>query len=94
MKTFGKRTPLPTGYVGPHRRATHRTSTSLDARIHVPGRLPIKCMVRDISATGACLIVPTVLGIPNIFALKIDGRDVCSAEIVRRASQRIGVKFR
>ena len=94
VKTFGKRTPTPTGYDGRDRRAAHRRSTSLDALIHVPGRLPIKCIVRDISATGACLIVPTLLGLPNIFELKIAGRDVCSAEIVRRASQRIGVTFR
>ena len=85
---------MPASYAGRERQAAHRKSTSLDALIHVPGRLPIKCMVRDISSTGACLIVPTVLGLPNIFELKIAGRDQCSAEIVRRASQRIGIRFR
>jgi hypothetical protein len=54
----------------------------------------ISCMVRNISAAGACLEVETPIGIPDDFTLLIDtdhARHAC--RVSWRKDNRIGVIF-
>jgi len=54
----------------------------------------IDCLVRNLSDTGACLEVESPVGIPNDFALAIQGdstRHTC--HVAWRSARRIGVHF-
>jgi hypothetical protein len=57
-------------------------------------RSVIDCMVRNTSRSGACLLVPSVAGIPSAFDLLIEGEAgsrPCKA--VWHAQNRIGIEF-
>ncbi len=57
-------------------------------------RSVIDCMVRNVSPTGACLMVPSVVGIPAAFDLLIEGEAGTRAcNMVWHASNRIGIEF-
>jgi hypothetical protein len=53
------------------------------------------CVVRDVSDTGACLILGTAVGIPNEFDLVIE-KDVAvrRCRVEWRSPSRLGVSFR
>jgi hypothetical protein len=54
----------------------------------------ISCLVRNVSATGACLQVESPFGIPPSFDLVIaSDRTRHPCHVVWRADQRIGVAF-
>jgi hypothetical protein len=54
----------------------------------------IDCTVRNLSRTGACLLVANVLGIPSAFELLIDGEaETRSCRRVWHAQNRMGVEF-
>ena len=58
-------------------------------------RSVIDCMVRNISAHGACLLVANVIGIPQAFDLMIDGESASRPCImVWYAHNRLGIEFR
>lgn len=55
----------------------------------------IECTVRNLSETGACLIVESPVGIPPSFELVIERDHLArQCEVVWRTEHRIGVKFR
>jgi hypothetical protein len=57
-------------------------------------RSVIDCMVRNTSSNGACLLVPSVVGIPSAFNLLIEGEAgsrPCKA--VWHGQNRIGIEF-
>jgi hypothetical protein len=57
-------------------------------------RSVIDCMVRNISAHGACLLVANVVG-PACFDLIIDGESTSHpCTMVWHAANRLGVEFR
>jgi hypothetical protein len=54
----------------------------------------IDCLVRNVSATGACLEIESPVGIPNDFTLVIKSDDVTRpCHVAWRAARRIGVRF-
>ena len=58
-------------------------------------RSVIDCMVRNISAHGACVLVANVVGIPETFDLVIDGEPASRAcTRVWHAHNRLGIEFR
>ena len=78
------------------RRHSPRTRTLRAARILFNNRRSvIDCMVRNVSAHGACLLVANVVGIPASFDLMIDGESASRAcTMVWHAHNRLGIEFR
>jgi hypothetical protein len=57
-------------------------------------RSVVDCTVRNLSSTGACLDVPSTVGIPEAFELIIGSDDMArSCRIAWRTERRIGVRF-
>ncbi|MCJ7527657.1 MAG: PilZ domain-containing protein [Methyloceanibacter sp.] len=57
-------------------------------------RSSIDCVVRNLSAHGALLLLPTVVGVPNDFDLCIDGETTCHlAHVVWKGKDRLGVSW-
>jgi hypothetical protein len=55
----------------------------------------IECTVRNLSDTGACLMVTSPVGIPNDFDLVLDREKVSHrCRVVWRRANKIGVEFR
>jgi hypothetical protein len=77
-------------------RALPRQKTYKAARIAFAGkRAVITCLVRNLSATGACLAVESPLGIPDRFNLFFDSGDPSrTCEVQWRTNDRLGVAFR
>jgi diguanylate cyclase (GGDEF)-like protein len=78
------------------RRRAARSRTLLEGKILLNDRRSaIDCVVRNLSQHGACLQVPSVVGIPPTFDLQIDHETAtrpCVA--VWHAQSRIGIEFR
>jgi hypothetical protein len=54
----------------------------------------IDCTVRNLSKTGACLMVTSPLGIPDEFDLVLDrDKETRRCRVAWRAADRIGVEF-
>ena len=54
----------------------------------------IECTIRNLSGTGACLQVESVVGIPDSFTLVIaTERSHRACRVVWRKSNRIGIEF-
>ena len=54
----------------------------------------IDCTVRNLSITGACLVVTSAAGIPNEFELMLDHDTITRyCRVAWRAEDRIGVSF-
>jgi len=55
----------------------------------------VECVVRNLSATGACIEVASSAGIPGEFALRIK-REIPKREcrVAWRSKRRIGVRFK
>ena len=75
------------------RAARHRTYKA--ARIAFRGgRAVISCLVRNLSDTGACLMVDNPIGIPDTFNLVFDNGDPSRpSQVVWRKQKQIGVEF-
>jgi PilZ domain len=55
----------------------------------------IDCMVRNLSRTGACLLVPNVIGVPSTFELLIEGELASRpCKMIWNNQNRIGIEFR
>jgi PilZ domain len=52
----------------------------------------VDCAVRNVSATGACLMVANAITIPAEFELLLDG-DLQPCEVIWRRPDRVGVRF-
>jgi hypothetical protein len=58
------------------------------------GRSVIDCVVRNLSPSGALLVLPSLLGIPQEFDLHIDSNRNCrAARIIWKGDGKIGVEF-
>ena len=57
------------------------------------GQSVLDCSVRNVSATGACLLVGNGFLIPGDFRLKLDG-DTRRCAVIWRRPDRMGVSFR
>ena len=54
----------------------------------------IDCMVRNVSSTGACLELPSTLGVPDRFDLLIGpGKDARRCHVAWKDDTRVGVTF-
>jgi hypothetical protein len=53
----------------------------------------IDCAVFDLSAGGACILVPNPARIPDAFQMSVGPNDVYTCRVVWRALKRIGVSF-
>lgn len=75
------------------RRRAPRHVCDFGARIVLDCGREVRCNVRDFSASGANLIVPSVLGIPEEFALKAPTGHTRRVRVRRRGVARLGVAF-
>lgn len=92
---FGKREA--TGYRGIERRGGERRSmlrqrSTARARIILSSGQIVRCSVKDISKNGAMICVQSILGLPGLFDLELDGT-VCQVKVMRREPTRLAVKF-
>jgi hypothetical protein len=79
---------------GRERRREHRSGVFKSARIvfHA-GKTVIYCTVRNLSAGGAMLNLPTVVGVPDRFVLEIDSATKYDCQVRWRSERHLGVKF-
>jgi hypothetical protein len=61
--------------------STHHLGTSID------------CTVRNLSDSGALLLVTSSVGVPDEFDLVFDDRSVKRCRVVRRSIDKVGVAF-
>lgn len=79
----------------PERRRSKRTRTILSGKIIFNNRMSVlDCVVKNMSSSGAKLLLPNVLQVPNVFELYIP-KMRCSyhARLIRYESEVIGVEF-
>ena len=88
MAKFGKQLRRPTD-----RRWKPRQPVTLNATLLFDNGTEIRCAIRNVSPSGALLVVPSILGIPNSFELRVDDGATHRVEVVRRSPNRLGVKF-
>ena len=76
-------------------RVTRRNRTLKTGKV-VLGSLfaDIDCVVRNLSGTGACLVVASPMGIPDRFDLTLDGGKTSRrCRIAWRSEDKVGVAF-
>ena len=74
------------------RRKSPRRRTLKNGRIVFNNRgSTIDCVVRNLSPQGALLILPSIIGVPDVFELYIDGENARDAYIVWKGDGRVGV---
>ena len=77
------------------KRGVQRRTTLKGAKIVFnAGRSTIDCTVRNLSSTGAKLLVSSVVGIPDTFDLLLDGHSKQPCRVKWRRLKEIGVEFR
>jgi len=74
------------------RRKADRVRT-LSAGMIIFGDNEVLCTVRDLSRTGACLVVQSTIGLPAIFQVLIDGRVPKNCKVMWRGERTLGVSF-
>ena len=75
------------------KRRGRRRRVLLGARITYRGRTSTDCTVRDLSDTGACLLVASPVGIPDTFDLVFADSAVKRCKLEWRKADKIGVSF-
>ena len=81
--------------VNSENRVTQRHTTLKGGRIVFnAGRSTIDCTVRNLSASGAKLLVTSVVGIPDTFDLLLDGNIRRPCRVAWRSLKELGVAFR
>ena len=76
------------------KRASARRRTLKSGKIVFNNRnSTIDCTVRNLSDTGAKLVVASALGIPDSFELAISGEPPRTCRVARRTLTEIGVEF-
>jgi hypothetical protein len=79
---------------GADRRAFGRRATNDHAIVRIPGRPPVRCMVKNISVGGALLDFGEAVWLPYTFHIRWEGtgrEELC--EIKHQNGGRIGVQF-
>jgi hypothetical protein len=78
----------------PERRSSRRQRTLKGALIAFnTGRSTIECVVRNMSDTGAKLQVSSVVGIPDVFELRLSDGARHPCRVVWRSLKELGVVF-
>jgi hypothetical protein len=85
MATFGRRPP--------EKRGAPREKRRLQGSIVFSSAPALKCVVVELSKTGALLEVESILGIPDHFDLRIAGQPSQRVAVVRRRPGHVAVKF-
>jgi hypothetical protein len=85
---FGKRQPKFL-----ERRKAERRSCNFRGTILIDGANRVGCSVVNISAIGALLAVPSILGIPMQFELQVGHGPRRRVEVARRGRSFLGVRF-
>ncbi|MBO0346154.1 PilZ domain-containing protein [Roseibium limicola] len=77
------------------RRAEPRRRTLKSARIVFGGLSQVfNCTIRNANETGALLVLPSTVGVPNNFLLYIDNEsNRRPVEVVWRSDDRMGVRY-
>lgn len=76
------------------RRRDHRVLALKPARIVFNYRSVIDCRIRNLSAGGACLELPSGVAVPGNFDLIMDrGDDTRVCRVVWRSKDQMGVSF-
>lgn len=76
------------------RRSVHRRRTLKGGRIVINnGYSTLQCTVRNLSETGAKLIVPSIIGIPDGFQLVLDDGQKFDCAVIWRKDGELGVEF-
>jgi hypothetical protein len=78
---------------GADKRRSPRNPANFGAMIVLDSGVRVRCMVKDFSHTGALLVVPSVLGIPEEFTLEAANGLRRRVVIRRRGRSRLGVEF-
>lgn len=78
--------------VSERRRAT-RHPVDFGATLMLDGGTVVRCQVKDFSSTGAQLVVPSVLGMPDEFMLQAPTGQARRVRVKRRGIARLGVAF-
>ena len=75
------------------RRRACRQAADIGATLILDSGAVLRCRVKDFSATGAQLTVPSVLGIPEELTLQAPTGRARRVRVRRRGHARIGVEF-
>jgi hypothetical protein len=77
------------------RRKVQRMRVLKGAKIIFNQRLSsLDCIVRNLSAAGACLQLASPVGLPTTFEMSLDGdRSIRSCRVIWHTAERIGVAF-
>ncbi len=86
--SFGKRETR-----GAEKRRAARQLANVNGSILLDIGIRIPCTIKDVSKTGALLIVTTVLGLPDQFSIQMTNGPLRRVAIQRRGSSRLGVRF-
>lgn len=78
---------------GSDNRKAVRQTGNFSASIVLDGRQCVRCLVKDFSSTGALLMVPSILGLPEQFDLQAASGQRRRVEVKWRGAARLGVKF-
>jgi hypothetical protein len=77
-----------------HRRARRQRTLKAGRIVFNRKSSVFDCTVRDLSPTGACLDVPSSIGIPEAFELVMEAEGTAlSCRVVWRSDRRLGVQF-
>lgn len=84
----------PSDTSGIVRRCEERASTNWIALVRLPDGTEIPCNVKDVSPSGARLGIPGTVPLPEMFMLKVVGRDfVCQVRLAWRRGNFAGVRI-
>ena len=91
------RVPLPVmevGMIATERRRTQRYRTLKAGHIAFNRTSTIDCRVRNMSPIGACLVVPSQVGIPNEFTLFVEYDKLKRrCRVIWRTATQLGIEF-
>jgi hypothetical protein len=90
MLTMPTHEPIAADPADTRRAARHKVLKP--GTIVINRRSTISCTVRNLSARGAKLEVPSVVGIPDMFELKVDGKTQ-TCRVAWRRLKELGVAF-
>jgi hypothetical protein len=76
-----------------NRQAQRRTTLKGGHIVFNAGRSSIDCTVRNLSGTGAKLLVASVVGIPDTFDLVLQGNSKQPCRVKWRTLKELGVEF-
>jgi hypothetical protein len=78
-----------------NKRTAARLRSLKGARLVLPNRIgTFQCTVRNLSATGACVELPSTLSVPNRVTLRMDdGSPDRLCDVAWRTEQRLGLHF-